>query len=80
VTGDQRCVGADRPDLGGAARGEQWSRLPGQRLAKNAALSAVNAAKGLWYVVLVVDRLDRADRFAGAAVDALVGVRARTPS
>ena len=41
---------------------------------KNRALSAVWTAHLLRQVVLVVDRLDRADRLARAAVDALVGV------
>ena len=67
---------------GGSAATTGWSKLsaptfaapPGEPTSSKNSTLAVVVGPDVGQVVLVVDRLDRADRLAGAAVDAFVGV------
>src|SRR4051812_10742910 len=68
---DQRVVLVDHAHLGGAARGTE--------VGEEVDVRGVVVLPLRGGVVLVEDRLDRAHRLAGAAVDALVGVDVEHP-
>ena len=71
----QRGVGAEVPDLGLAPPGTpSGSSRPGRVSVKKAALSSTNCLVLVGAPAGPGDRLDRAHRLAGAAVDALLGV------
>src|SRR5664279_230385 len=72
VTGDQVGVRAHPADLGRSPRGVQRPRPAGQRLGEEPGVVGGEVSPLPGDVVLVEDGLDRADRLAGAAVDALV--------
>src|SRR5258708_1621473 len=71
VAGDVVGVGGQGAGVGGAAGRGELVEEPG----------VLNSELGplLRYVVFVEDRLDRGERLAGAAVDALVGVDVENP-
>src|SRR5688500_17821128 len=72
--GHQRGVGSYRPELRRAARAAQRGVETQQDFCEEAGVVLDVRDPPVRHIVLVVDRLDRAHRLAGAAVDALVGV------
>src|SRR5664280_2712327 len=72
VAGDQGGVRAHPADLGRSPRGVQRPGPAGQRLGEEPGVVGGEVGPLPGDVVLVEDGLDRADRLAGAAVDALV--------
>src|SRR5450756_1209551 len=70
--GDQGGVRAHPADLGRSPRGVQRPGPAGQRLGEEPGVVGGEVGPLLGDVVLVEDGLDRADRLAGPAVDALV--------
>src|SRR5450759_1413161 len=72
VAGDQGGVRAHPADLGRSPRGVQQPGPAGQRLGEEPGVVGGEVGPLPGDVVLVEDGLDRADRLAGAAVDALV--------
>src|SRR5664280_268596 len=72
VAGDQGGVRAHPADLGRSPRGVQRPGPAGQRLGEEPGVVGGEVGPLPGDVVLVEDGLDRADRLAGSAVDALV--------
>src|SRR5690606_25855962 len=71
---------AERSQLGGPARGAERAVPAGQRLREEPGVVLPVRLQVGGQVVLVVDRLDRADRLARPAVHALVGMDVEGPA
>src|SRR3954451_21180713 len=71
---NERGVGAQLAGLRGATRCPKRLVAPRQDLGEEGQVVVDELLVVLGHATVLADRLDRADRFAGAAVDALLGV------
>ena len=77
---DQWSVGTDRPDLGRPARRAERPIATGQGVGEKGRVVGLIGLEVGGQVVLVIDGFDRANRFAGTAIDAFVGMDVERPS